>query len=124
MIDLCGPFHEPVVYYVRRDGLVKIGTTRQLRTRLSAIKPDALLAAEPGGRAVERARHEQFAADRISSEWFRMSDALAAHIGQLAGGLVLPALPRYRGSSRGGRRGIPRGCAASRPRRPRRGSGG
>lgn len=72
--------HAPVVYYVRFADRVKIGTSTNLRSRLSALPHDEVLAVEPGGVDVERRRHAQFCADRIIGEWFDMSDALKAHI--------------------------------------------
>lgn len=53
--------HEPLVYYVLRGGLIKIGTTTQLRQRLVALKIDELLAVEPGSYDLERRRHAEFA---------------------------------------------------------------
>jgi len=73
-----------VVYYVRFADRVKIGVTKNLRSRLCGGVPyDELLAVEPGAREVERLRHEQFAEARVKGEWFEMSDALIAHIDQL-----------------------------------------
>jgi len=80
-----------VVYYLRYDDRVKIGTTANPRQRFGAIWHDELLAFERGGRALEQRRHVQFAADRFpGTEWFRRSDALLAHIGVLAAGVDDP----------------------------------
>nr|BFF11188.1 hypothetical protein GCM10025699_24910 [Microbacterium flavescens] len=80
-----------VVYYVRYDDRIKIGTSARPRQRLTAIWHDELLAFERGDRTVERRRHEQFAADRYPrTEWFRRSSALEAHIGGLAAGVGDP----------------------------------
>lgn len=60
---------EALVYYVRLDeDRIKIGFTSKLRDRLRGLRvhPSALLAIEPGGRDVEKARHEQFATERLS----------------------------------------------------------
>lgn len=82
-----------VVYYLRYDDRIKIGTTANPRQRLSAIWHDELLAFERGDRTVERRRHEQFAADRFpGTEWFRRSPALIAHISALAEGTPDPWL--------------------------------
>lgn len=76
-----------VVYYVRYADRVKIGTSANPRRRLAAIRHDALLALERGDRIQEARRHAQFAADRYArTEWFRFSDALAAHIEVLSAG--------------------------------------
>jgi len=76
-----------VVYYLRFDDRVKIGTTANPRQRFAAIWHDDLLAFERGDRRVEQRRHAQFAAERLGrSEWFAVSDTLSAHIAGLAGG--------------------------------------
>ncbi|MFB4351896.1 GIY-YIG nuclease family protein [Microbacterium sp. LS_15] len=69
-----------VVYYLRYDRRVKIGTSRRPRQRLSAIRHDELLAFEPGGRAIEQARHREFAAIREGGEWFTFTAELEHHI--------------------------------------------
>ncbi|BFM23719.1 GIY-YIG nuclease family protein [Microbacterium sp. che218] len=80
-----------VVYYLRFDDRVKIGTTAHPRRRLAAIWHDELLAFEPGDRLVERRRHALFAAERFGrTEWFRRSPALDAHIAGLAAGVDDP----------------------------------
>ncbi len=80
--DLPRPVVE-VVYYLRYDRRVKIGTSRRPRQRLSNIRHDELLAFEPGGRAVEQARHRQFADIREGGEWFTLTRQLDAHIAAL-----------------------------------------
>lgn len=81
--------HDPQVYYVRLSpDIIKIGYTTNLPLRVAALRvdPDALLASEPGGRDVERRRHEEFAAERISRrEDFKPSARLLAHIASLQG---------------------------------------
>ncbi|MFE7844698.1 GIY-YIG nuclease family protein [Microbacterium sp. NPDC057407] len=80
-----------VVYYLRYDDRIKIGTTANPRQRLGAIWHEELLAFERGDRTVERRRHEQFAADRFGgTEWFRRSDALRCHVAGLAAGVDDP----------------------------------
>lgn len=80
-----------VVYYVRFEDRVKIGTTANPRQRLAAIWHDELLALERGDRVLERRRHEQFAAERFArTEWFRFSPAMAAHIDTVRGGEIDP----------------------------------
>lgn len=74
----------PVVYYIQRTGLIKIGFTTCLADRMNALRPDQLLAVEVGDRDLEYARHEQFAAHRVrtpaGTEWFRPAPNLLAHI--------------------------------------------
>jgi hypothetical protein len=72
-----------VVYYLRYDRRVKIGTSQHPRRRLAAIRHDELLAFERGGRAVEQQRHREFAAIREGGEWFTLTDELDAHIATL-----------------------------------------
>lgn len=69
-----------VVYYVRRGDFVKIGTTRDLRRRLGALRPDEILAVEPGSFTLERERHRQFAHCRATGEYFKAAPELATHL--------------------------------------------
>ena len=71
-----------VVYYLRWQDRVKIGTTANPRQRFAAIRHEELLAFERGGRQLERRRHAQFAADRFTtgSEWFSLSPAILEHL--------------------------------------------
>lgn len=73
---------DAVIYYMQVGPFIKIGTTTTLARRLRSYPPDSvLLAIEPGGYDVERARHHQFNADRAAGrEWFRPSEALSTHI--------------------------------------------
>lgn len=72
-----------VVYYIRFDQRVKIGTSRQPRRRLASIRHQELLAFEQGGRSLEQQRHREFAAVREGGEWFTLSDDVRAHIAVL-----------------------------------------
>lgn len=73
-----------VVYYLRFDDRIKIGTTANPRARLGRIWHDELLAFERGDRRVEHARHVQFADCRLAkTEWFDRSPALDRHVGEL-----------------------------------------
>lgn len=74
---------DSVVYYLRFADRIKIGFSRNLGNRLLAIPHDELLAIEPGGPAVERRRHQQFAQHRIVGEWFAASEDLRAHIAEI-----------------------------------------
>ncbi|MCW4384929.1 GIY-YIG nuclease family protein [Salinibacterium sp. SYSU T00001] len=72
-----------VVYYLRFERRVKIGTSAHPRKRLAAIRHDELLAVEPGGRALEQQRHREFAALREGGEWFTLTGELAEHVSAL-----------------------------------------
>lgn len=86
--DELAPPRLDVVYYLRYDDRVKIGTTSNPRQRFSAIWHDDLLALERGDRRLEQHRHAQFEVDRLGrSEWFALSEALHAHITRVAGGV-------------------------------------
>ncbi|MCR2809820.1 MULTISPECIES: GIY-YIG nuclease family protein [unclassified Microbacterium] len=70
-----------VVYYLRFEDRVKIGTSGNPRQRLAAIRHDDLLGFERGDRRLEHRRHAQFLDERFDrTEWFRLSDRLRAHI--------------------------------------------
>ena len=77
--------HPAVVYYLRFGDRVKIGTTTNMDNRLRDVPHDEVLVMERGGHAMESLRHKQFASDRITGEWFRMSDRLMRHIERLQG---------------------------------------
>jgi len=84
--DDLAPARIDVVYYLRHGARIKIGTTTNPRQRFAAIWHDELLAIERGDRRLERARHEQFARERLErSEWFESSPRLLAHIDAVAG---------------------------------------
>jgi hypothetical protein len=73
---------DPVVYYVRRGQYIKIGTTVQFTIRMTALRPDEVLAVEPGSYDLERERHLQFADSRANGrgEYFFPSQALIEHM--------------------------------------------
>lgn len=72
-----------VVYYLRYDRRVKIGTSRNPRQRLRSIRHDELLAFEAGDRAKEHRRHQEFADIREGGEWFTLTEGLRTHIAAL-----------------------------------------
>ncbi|HVX07020.1 GIY-YIG nuclease family protein [Humibacter sp.] len=74
-----------VVYYLRLDTRIKIGTTGNLGQRMRRLWHDELVAIEPGDRLLERSRHEQFARYRLGpSEWFERSPEIADHVARLS----------------------------------------
>ena len=72
-----------VVYYIRYDRRVKIGTSARPRRRLASIRHEELLAFERGGRQLEQRRHREFASVREGGEWFTLDDELGAHVAAL-----------------------------------------
>lgn len=89
---------QSVVYYIRIGDHVKIGFTSNLRERLKALRvyTDNLLATEPGGRAVEAQRHQEFAAERVGRrENFNPSRRLLAHIEQVRNEHGAPVVTSY-----------------------------
>lgn len=68
------------VYYVRCGHLVKIGFTANLAQRFTTIRPNELLALEPGGQETETQRHRQFRGLRASGEYFHPGSKLQSHI--------------------------------------------
>lgn len=94
-----------LVYFVRRAELIKIGTTTNLRSRLSAlnrgdcaapgmtITPVELLATTPGDRAFERSLHCQFDEYRVpGTEWFQVHPALLRLVARYQRRADAPAL--------------------------------
>ena len=75
--------HDPVVYYMRMDRLVKIGWSNHLKLRVASIQPQGVLAIEPGGASLEERRHMDFAALRSHREWFWLAGPLLGHIATL-----------------------------------------
>jgi hypothetical protein len=71
---------ESLVYYIQRGGLIKIGTTRSPASRFSGLRPDAILAIEPGARPQEVQRHHQFAHLHVGGEYFHDAPELREHI--------------------------------------------
>lgn len=82
--------HAPLVYFVAHEtsGLVKIGTTVCLATRLRHMQagspvPLSVLFCISGGRTTERALHSRFSAARAHGEWFKLR-AIQAELLDLA----------------------------------------
>lgn len=81
-----------VVYYLRINGMVKIGYTKNLARRSRAYPPGTeLLAIEPGTQYTERERHQDFSRWRAKGrEWFTESEQLRNHIDSLVAEYGLP----------------------------------
>ncbi len=80
-----------VVYYLRFQDRIKIGTTANPQQRLRRIWHDEVLAFERGDRLVEHRRHGEFDhLRRGRSEWFDSAPDLLAHVAGLAAGVDDP----------------------------------
>lgn len=74
------------VYYVRIHDYIKIGYSKNVRSRIHTLRTsiDNVLAVEPGGRSKEERRHEKFHHLRIGRwENFRPEPELLAHIDEI-----------------------------------------
>lgn len=73
------------VYYIRFGDRIKIGTSSNLKGRLSTLAYDEVLAVEPGTQALVRERHREFSVLRIDGQrmWFHDARALRAHADRL-----------------------------------------
>lgn len=78
------------VYYVRCGRLIKIGMTTNLANRFGSIRPNEVLAIEPGGLELETAMHRQFAELRAGGEYFHPGAALQKHVRELRETLGAP----------------------------------
>lgn len=71
-----------VVYFLRRqqDGLIKIGHTRRLASRLDTLRRDhgplVALGFLPGDHLLEHDLHRKFAAHHVGREWFRPAPSI------------------------------------------------
>lgn len=75
--------HSALVYFLANGGRVKIGHTKSLFSRISALslRENAVLLLLHGGVALERALHAQFGAHRVGdSEWFELAPDLVHFI--------------------------------------------
>jgi len=81
--ELAHGVHDHVVYYMRMDGLVKIGTSKNIRSRIATLRPQGVWAVEHGSYDLEHRRQNQFAEDHSHGEWFHLSSALWDHIADL-----------------------------------------
>jgi hypothetical protein len=78
---------EQVVYFIlnRRAGAIKIGTSSDPIGRMVSLQigtPDLLemVCTIPGGKLKEKELHGLFEEDRISGEWFKLSEMLLRYI--------------------------------------------
>lgn len=76
-----------VYFLAAPDGLIKIGYSAKLHSRLRAIKNTSpvaltLLASIPGSKATEQQFHNRFASSRAHGEWFQPSPDLISVIAE------------------------------------------
>ncbi|MFJ7963153.1 GIY-YIG nuclease family protein [Streptomyces sp. NPDC096324] len=71
------------VYYIRCGHLIKIGMTTNLPGRFASLRPNEVLAIEPGGLEREGQLHRQFEELRAGGEYFHPGPLLQQHIVQL-----------------------------------------
>lgn len=86
--------HAPVVYFARRERLIKIGTTTRLSARMASLHAEAL-ATQPGDLVRERQLHRRFAHLRApgrSREWFYPEPDLVAYINELRAASGVPPI--------------------------------
>lgn len=70
------------IYYLRIDQRIKIGYSVDVKRRMRAYPPHAvLLAVHPGTPTIEREMHARFDSIRVAGrEWFHPGDELLTHI--------------------------------------------
>lgn len=72
---------DELVYFVYCAGLIKIGYTAGIATRIANLAnqsgaPVTLIAVMPGNKNQEKLMHGMFQADRVHGEWFQLSDEM------------------------------------------------
>lgn len=80
------------IYFMRREHLIKIGTTTDLRRRAQQLNAE-ILARTPGSYAEEKRLHHRFASLRRHGEWFEPAPELMSLINAIRAEEGLPALP-------------------------------
>jgi gamma-glutamyl:cysteine ligase YbdK (ATP-grasp superfamily) len=80
---------QQLVYFIRASsGHIKIGIASNPKERLALLQianplPLELMGTVPGGVKLERELHSEFAAHRVSGEWFNPAPELLARISEL-----------------------------------------
>lgn len=72
-----------VVYYMKFGQEVKIGVSTNLPRRVETLRPETVLAIEPGRYGEEAGQHLRFANRRTHGEFFQLDHELIAHINML-----------------------------------------
>jgi hypothetical protein len=87
--DNCG---EGWVYFMRRERLIKIGTSTDVLRRAKTLNA-TVLAKCPGSYSEERQLHTKFAAHRRHGEWFEPAPELMELINAIRAEQGLPKIP-------------------------------
>lgn len=69
-----------VVYYMKFGQHVKIGFSTNLPSRARDLKPEAVIAVEPGARGEETTQHLRFLDKRVHGEFFQLDHELIQYI--------------------------------------------
>lgn len=75
-------FSQPWVYFMRRERLIKIGTSYELKRRAATLNA-TVVAKTPGSYSEEARLHNRFASLRRHGEWFEPGPELMALINEL-----------------------------------------
>jgi hypothetical protein len=86
-----GPF-EGWVYFMRRERLIKIGTTTDVRRRAAELNATVLVKC-PGSYSEEKQLHARFATHRRHGEWFEPAPELMQLINAIRAEQGLPKIP-------------------------------
>lgn len=89
------------VYYLRVGEFIKIGYSANIKQRLSQMRlnADAVLATEPGGRDLERLRHQQFTHLRQGRrEDFETAADLLSHVAMVREHFGPPRITTWQGA--------------------------
>lgn len=79
------------VYFMRRERLIKIGTTNDLRRRAQTLNA-VVLAKRPGSFSEEAQLHRQFASLRRHGEWFEPGPELLDLVNELRANEGMPRI--------------------------------
>jgi hypothetical protein len=88
--------HAPVVYFLRNGTRVKIGTSQNLRRRITSLslRREDVVRVEHGDQQYERSLHRRFQSLRVDeTEWFELRGALAEYLGLAAEDSVVSVGP-------------------------------
>jgi hypothetical protein len=80
----------PAIYFVRSNGLVKIGYSKHVAQRVRALRTGSSVPLElwfsfDGTRELEKELHWRFRRDRSHGEWFHLSPAILEYASPFAG---------------------------------------